>query len=318
MTNRLSIDGPSRARATWLPGTAHQQGAVSLALSAALWGLFWIPLRFLDEHGVTGLWAVVLVMAAVCVPSILILVLNRKLHTLKSIRTWLIGSALGLSIVLYFAGVIASDVIRVIFLFYLLPIWTTLAARIVYREPITRTRLIVIAMALSGLWLLLGGGNALPKPSNIGDWCGLLAGICWGVSLALIRGDNDTDAFGMVCTTAIGATVLAIVVAVLLLYADNDQLAGLPDIDSVALVATATLGFSLIILFPSMVGQIWGAQRVAAPTAALLTMTEILMATISAYWLIGTELNSISIIGAAIILIAVFIDITVQYRQAQH
>ena len=140
MRKRLSIDGPSRARANWLPGTAHQQGAVSLALSAALWGLFWIPLRFLDEHGVNGLWSVVLVMAAVCIPSILILVLTGKLHTVKSVQTWLIGSALGLSIVLYFAGVITSDVIRVIFLFYLLPIWTTLAARVIYKEPITRTR----------------------------------------------------------------------------------------------------------------------------------------------------------------------------------
>lgn len=318
MTNRLSIDGPSRARANWLPGTAHQQGAVSLALSAALWGLFWIPLRFLDKQGVTGLWSVALVMVGVCVPSILLLVLTGKLHTLKSVRTWFIGSALGLSIVLYFAGVIASDVIRVIFLFYLLPIWTTLAARVVYKEPITRTRLIVIAMALSGLWLLLGGGHAVPLPSNIGDWCGLIAGITWGVSLALIRGNDDTDAFGMVCTTAIGATVLAIAIAVILLYAGNDRLAGLPNIDSVALVAAATLGFSLMILFPSLLGQIWGAQRVAAPTAALLTMTEILMATVSAYWLIGTELNGISIIGAAIILMAVFIDIAVQYQQAQH
>lgn len=318
MTNPLSVDGPTHTRANWLPGTAHQQGAVSIAMSAALWGLFWIPLRFLDEHGVTGLWAVVLVMSAVCVPSILVLIFTNKLYTLKSGQNWFIGSALGLSIVLYFAGVIVSDVIRVIFLFYLLPIWTTLAARFVYKEPITRTRLIVIAMALSGLWLLLGGGNSLPVPTNIGDWCGLLAGITWGVSLAFIRSKEDTDAFGMVCTTAIGATVMAIAVAVLLLNAGNTQIAGLPDIDAVAIVAIATLGFSLVILFPSLVGQIWGAQRVAAPTAALLTMTEIMMATVSAYLLIGTELNGISIIGAAIILLAVFIDIAMQYRQTSN
>ncbi len=315
MTNQLSTNNQSRSRASWLPGTAHQQGAVSLALSAALWGLFWIPLRFLDEQGVTGLWAVVLVMLAVCVPSVLMLVLNNKLHTLKSRQTWFIGLALGLSIVLYFTGVIVSDVIRVIFLFYLLPIWTTLAARLVYKEPITRTRLFVIAMALSGLWLLLGGGNSLPVPKNIGDWCGLLAGITWGVSLAFIRGKEDTNAFGMVCTTAIGATIMATVIALLLLQSGNEQLAGLPEINSIAVVAAATLGFSLIILFPSLVGQIWGAQRVAAPTAALLTMTEIMMATLSAYLLIGTELNGVSIFGAAIILLAVFIDIAVQYKQ---
>jgi len=289
---------------------------VSVTLSAALWGLFWIPLRYLDEHGVTGLWAIVLVMAAVSVPSMMVLVFTNKLHTLKSVHTWFIGSALGLSVVLYFAGVIVSDVIRVIFLFYLLPIWTTIAARVVYKEPITRIRLAVIAMALTGLWLLLGGGNTLPIPANIGDWCGLLAGITWGVSLAFIHGKEDTDAFGMVCTTSIGATLMAIVVAVLLWNTGNTQLASLPKVDSYAAVTAASLGFSLIILFPSLVGQIWGAQRVAAPTAALLTMTEIMMATVSAYLLIGTELNTISIIGAAIILLAVLIDIAMQYKQA--
>jgi len=195
VTSPLSVDSQSRTRANWLPGTAHQQGALSVTLSAALWGLFWIPLRFLDEHGVTGLWAVVLVMSAVCIPSILVLIFTNKLNALKTGHTWFIGSALGLSIVLYFAGVIVSDVIRVIFLFYLLPIWTTLAARVIYKEPITRTRLVVIAMALSGLWLLLGGGNSLPVPSNIGDWCGLFAGITWGVSLAFIRDKEDADAY---------------------------------------------------------------------------------------------------------------------------
>jgi len=315
VTKPLSMGGKARLPANWLPGTAQQQGALSIALSAALWGLFWIPLRFLDEHGVTGLWAVVLVMATVSAPSTLVLILSRKLHVLKSRRTWLIGCSLGLSVVLYFAGVIVSDVIRVVFLFYLLPIWTTLAARIIYKEPITRKRLIVIAMALSGLWLLLGGGNTLPIPSNIGDWCGLFAGITWGVSLAFIRGKEDADASGMVCTTSIGAAVMAVVVAVLLLNSGNTQLASLPKVDSVAVVTAATVGFSLLILFPSLVGQIWGAQRIAAPTAALLTMTEIMMATVSAYLLIGTELNIVSIIGAATILSAVFIDIAMQYKE---
>jgi len=119
-----------------------------------------------------------------------------------------------------------------------------------------------------------------------------------------------------VCTTAIGASIMAIGVAFLLLNTGNTELVSLPNIDAVALVVAATLGFSLFILFPSLVGQVWGAQRVAAPTAALLTMTEIMMATVSAYWLIGTELNTISIIGAAIILLAVFIDIAIQYKSA--
>ncbi len=311
----FSTDTYSRVR--WLPGSVVQQGALSVALSAALWGLFWIPLRFLDERGVSGVTAVALVMFAGIIPSVLVLVSAKRLYTLKSAYAWCIGSSLGLSIVLYFTGVIISDVIRVIFLFYLLPIWTTLAARVLYGEPVTKLRLLVIALALIGLWLLLGGGNTIPMPSNVGDWCGLLAGITWGVSLAVIRGKDGIDARAMVCTTTVGATAIAIVAAMVLSLSGNSELVSIANVASWGQVLIATLLFAVLLLFPVLMGQVWGAQRVAAPTAALLTMTEVLVATVSAYLLIGTELNTVSMIGAAIILIAVLIDVAVQYMQEE-
>jgi len=321
VTNQASPDkvhnNDSYLRANWLPGNARQQGALSVALSAALWGLFWIPLRLLDDHGVNGVSAVALVMLAGVVPSIIVLVRANNLNSLKSVYPWFIGSALGMSIVLYFVGVIISDVIRVIFLFYLLPIWTTLAARVIYNEPITRLRLFIIVMALIGLWLLLGGGSKLPIPNHVGDWCGLLAGVCWGVSLAIIHGKDGIDASTMVCTTTISSSIIAIVAALLLLNTGNTELVSIVQVNSWLLVIAITLGFAFLMLFPALIGQIWGAQRIAAPTAALLTMSEVLVATVSAYLLIGTELNTVSMIGATIILVAVLIDIAVKFKQQE-
>lgn len=316
MTDHLPAHAKPPEPTSWLPGKAEQQGAISIAAGAALWGLFWIPLRFLNDHGVTGLWAVALVMSAVIVPSAIALVSANKLHTLRSGNAWFIGFAMGLSSVLYFTGVIVSDVIRVVFLFYLLPVWTTLAARLLYKEAITPMRLMVIGIALLGLWLLLGAEGGIPIPSNVGDWCGLFAGFCWGVSLALIRGKENANAGAIVCTTAITASFIALAAATLLLSTEHVELAALPSVDAPLLVLVATLAFSIFLLYPSLMGQIWGAQRVAAPTAALLTMTEILVATASAYYLVGTELTSVSFIGATIILVAVLFDIALKYRQA--
>jgi len=217
VTNHTRIAPNDQNRIHWLPGTAAQQGAISIALSAATWGIFWIPFRFLDESGLPGLWAVVVVMSAVSMAAIIALAKNKALHTLSSAKPWLIGSALGSSIVLYFAGIIVSDVIRVVFLFYLLPIWTTIAARLVYQEPITPSRLIIIVFALAGLWLLLGGGTELPLPSNMG-------------SLALIRGTEDTRATAMVCTTSVGATLMATITAFALLSLGNLELAAAPSV----------------------------------------------------------------------------------------
>ena len=317
MTNQSPASGESHLRVNWFPGSASVQGGIAVAFGAAFWGMFWIPLRYLDEHGVTGLWAVALVMGVLIIPATIALLLTGKLHTLGSFNTWFVGFAMGLSTVLYFTGVIITDVIRVVFLFYLLPVWATLSARLLYNEPITHSRMLVIALALIGMWLLLGGGSGLPIPSNIGDWCGLLAGFCWGVSLTLIRGKDDVDAGGMVLTTAVGATIIALGVASVLLVSSNTELGSVPPIDSLWAVLVPALGFSLLLLYPSLIGQIWGAQRIASPTAALLTMTEILVATVSAYLLIGTELNTISMLGALIILIAVSTDIALKFNQPE-
>ncbi len=293
----------------WLPGTAQQQGTWLVAIGSGLWGMFWIPLRYLDNNGITGLWAVSLVMSLLIVPAIALLALTATLQTLRSTDNWIIGSAFALSIVLYFVGVISSDVIRVIFLFYLLPVWATLTARIFYKEAISSVRLLAIALALLGLWMLLGEGSGLPLPANVGDWCGLLAGLSWGVSLVLMRGKKNVDAIAVVATTAIGATIVATTIATLLLVVGHSSYSALPNLTSKPVVLISALGFSFMLLYPSLISQAWGAQRVPAPRAALLTMTEIVVATVSAYVLIGTELNGVAMLGALVILVAVLLDV---------
>ena len=41
----------------------------------------------------------------------------------------------------------------------------------------------------------------------------------------------------------------------------------------------------------------------------MLTMTEIIVATLSAYFLIGTELGTLAFVGGALIVLAVVIDL---------
>ncbi len=87
----------------------------------------------------------------------------------------------------------------------------------------------------------------------------------------------------------------------------------LPLLSNTSVLLTVVF-FGAAILLPSMMVQIWGAGILPAPTAALLTMTEIIVATISAYILIGTELKGSSALGALVILIAVLADILIKRR----
>lgn len=291
-------------------------GAIAVTAGSAIWGLFWIPLRYLDELGMHGVWAIVLVMATATLAALIAVAWRQEWSDLRLSQPWSIGFALGLASVLYFIGVLFSDVVRVIFLFYLLPVWTTLAARLIYGEPIRPAQLPVIAAALIGVWLLLGGGSQLPLPQNIGDYCGLAAGMCWGISLALLRGRPIAGPAASSVAALGSGFMLALVVAIALsLLTDNPSLA-LPDETALQVGLPAAILFGSVVLFPAMFGQIWGARRIPAPTAALLTMAEIIVATISAGLLIGTELGPVSMIGGAVIVLAVCIDLVVQQRSA--
>jgi len=292
-------------------------GAFAVTAGAAVWGLFWIPLRYLDEAGITGLWSVALVMATASIPAVAVMIWKSESSDLLKKDTWLVGFALGLATVLYFFGILYSDVIRVIFLFYLLPLWTTLSARIIYGEPITRAQLWVITAALGGVWLLLGAGTSLPIPQNIGDWCGIGAGFCWGVSLSLLRGRDQTLPFASATATMLAALLLCVIAGsgLFLLNDSGVTATAIPTLESLSSVWLIALLFGVLILYPAMIGQIWGARRIPAPTAALLTMTEIIVATLSAGLLIGTELQPISMVGGLIIILAVGIDLLSRQRR---
>ena len=286
--------------------TSYQQGALAVGLGSAFWGLFWIPLRYLEQAGLPSLIAVALVLSLSGIAALVVCIYHRALTELTTPASWIIGINMGLATVLYFYGVMTSDVIRVIFLFYLLPVWTTLAARVIYGEPIGIPQIIVIMTAIIGLWLLLGGVKSIPMPSNAGDWCGLAAGICWGTSLALLKGKAwASPSVHCLCTFLSGALIALIAY---LLFTPDTHVQLLPLFANPLTLLIAT-GFSAIIVMPSMMGQVWGAGILPAPTSALLTMTEIIVATISAFLLIGTELSGASAVGALVILIAVLADI---------
>lgn len=288
------------------------RGALAIGAGAALWGLFWIPLRHLDTSGIGGLWSVALVGAAALLPALAFAAYRGELAALARRDVRLVGATLGLSGVLYFAGVLHSDVVRVVLLFYLLPVWTILAARVLHGEPIRVHHVVVIAAAFLGLWLLLGGGARLPLPRDAGDACGLAAGMCWGIGLALLRGRAGTPPYASTFAALLVMTTLAGGAATALGMLLPEAAAPPPRGDAAWRALPLALGFGVPVLFPALLGQIWGARQVSAATASLLTMTEILVATLSAWWLIGTTLDAMAFAGGALIVAAVLLDLVRQ------
>ncbi|MEM9329896.1 MAG: EamA family transporter [Pseudomonadota bacterium] len=288
--------------------TSATNGSLSIFFCASVFGLFWIPLHYFDENGLVALWAVAGINLSACLVGLPLAYFSKE--PIRPNLKWLVivGMGMGISNVLYFAGIILSDVVRVVFLFYLLPLWATLFSWLIFSEQIGKARMFALVIAFVGIWLLLGAGG-WPIPQNLGDVFGLLSGAGWAFGLTMIRGRDD---LGPLSTTASGL-VFAFSGAMLLGFFLSNFLPeiqpGMPGIADVSEIIIPLLLFGILVLWPTLFGQIWGAQYVAATTAALLTMSEILAATVSTTLLGESSMAFLSWVGAAMILIAILIDL---------
>ncbi|MEM7197841.1 MAG: DMT family transporter [Pseudomonadota bacterium] len=303
--------------------TKTTTGAWVIVLGASAWGLFWIPLRHIDQMGIQGIWAIAIIMGFASLVAIPMALAHDGLWGLRALRVWrkekavktmLIGICIGLTTVLYFVGVVITDVIRVVFLFYLLPVWAALLSRLIYGRKITPISALCIFAALGGLGLLLGADTGFPVPRDFGDWCGLAAGFFWGLGLSVIHDSDEISALATSASTFFFGAIMAGLAGLLLTTFGGSSLLVVPDTDAVITILPQAALFGIMILFPSMLGQIWGARHVEPHRAALLTMSEILLASASAYLLIGTDLTPIATIGGVIIVLSVLTDLWVKKR----
>ena len=130
--------------------------SLAVGAPAMFWGIFWIPVRRLDEGGIDGAWVMVALYAiAIVVLAPLAPLCWRRVRA----AGWgwvLTGVFTGGSFLLYGNAFLHTDVVHALFLFYLSPIWSVLLGRLILGESITKLRLLAIALGFGGLFTLGG------------------------------------------------------------------------------------------------------------------------------------------------------------------
>jgi drug/metabolite transporter (DMT)-like permease len=121
--------------------------ALALVLNALIWGTSWWPFRQLHEQaGLHPLWTT----AGIYLMAVLAIGASRPAAWRELARTpalWLIVLASGTTNASFNWGVTVGDVVRVVLLFYLMPLWAVLLARLLLHEPLTRGAMLRVAMA---------------------------------------------------------------------------------------------------------------------------------------------------------------------------
>jgi drug/metabolite transporter (DMT)-like permease len=213
---------------------------------------------------------------------------------------WLVvlGLASGWSNVGYVLGVLEGEVMRVLLLFYLSPLWAVLLARIFLGERLNRMGWLVVALSLGGALVMLWQPNGkLPLPTNRAEWLGLSAGVTF--ALSIVAGRHLGASVGD------GAKTLGVWLGVAALTAIG--LLFLPPASGFTLPSPAAVGWLLGLA--AAIGSVtyaaqYGGARIPASQSSVIFLFELVVAAIAAYWLTHERMELNEWVGAGMILTA--------------
>lgn len=275
--------------------TEARTAVASLVAGATIWGLIWYPYRVLEGAGLSGVRAAILTYLVALVLGVLVLA-SRGCCERPS--WWLLAvglSAAGCNIG-YVLGMLHGEVMRVLLLFYLAPLWTVLLARLLLGERAGRWGLRVILLSLAGAAVMLWQPRlGLPLPGNEAEWLGLGAGFLFALSNVLIRRTpqhsielKSTAVF--LCTVTVGLVAAA--------FEPPAALAGMKATHwaLVVIVGLVLLAINLVVQF--------GLTHVPANRAIVIFMFELAVAAVSAWLLAGEMMGFKEWLGGAMIVAA--------------
>ena len=278
--------------------------SLGLAFGAALWGLYWIPVRGIEQSGVSAYWTGPVIFAAstlLFVPLVLIRWRNFAAHWH---HTLIPGLLAGFAFSLYIASLNLTDVVRAILLFYMSPLWSTLLGIVVLKERLTGNRVLGLLLAFTGLYIVLVVESGLPIPRNTGDWFALTSGLCW--SVASVKLFQDGARFLIEKVTIF--IFFALLLSLLLMFWQLGNFDGLPG------AASLVNGWFWIVLvallmLPITYLTIWPATVLSPGRVGMLLMVEVIVGVASAALLTDEQFGLREFVGAALIISAGVVEV---------
>jgi drug/metabolite transporter (DMT)-like permease len=283
--------------------------AWALLAGAALWGVVWYPYRLLARAGIDGIWSTLLTYGLALLIGLILFPRHATALRRAPPLAIVMGLAIGWSNLAYVLGVLEGEIMRVLLLFYLAPLWTVPIARIVLGERLDRTGLWVMALAFAGAMTMLWRPEiGFPWPASRAEWFGLAAGLLFALGNVLVRRlEAMTDAAKSIVIWA-GVTVAALVHLPASHLGPAAALdAGLASWPLITAIALALVGLSLAMQY--------GLSRLPANRAIVILLFELVVAAIAAYLLTDEKLRLQDWIGGALIVAASVASGTIKPRE---
>jgi drug/metabolite transporter (DMT)-like permease len=273
-------------------------------LNAFVWGVSWWPFRQLQSQGLHPLWATVLVYSV----AVLVIAVARPHAFGQVLRTptlWVLVLASGATNAAFNWGVSIGDVVRVVLLFYLMPLWVVLLARLLLNEALTALAAGRVLLALGGAAIVLWpeGGQGLPLPRSLPDWLGVFGGFSFALNNVMLRREAHRPEESRALAMFIGGVLVAGSLATVLALRGQVPWPPAPTFAWLPLALVLSVFFLL-----SNVALQYGAARLPANVSSVVMLTEVLFASVSAM-LVGAGVMTVALaLGGMLILLAALLS----------
>lgn len=270
--------------------------ALALTLNAFTWGVSWWPFRQLEAAGLHPLWAtVVIYLLAVLAISVWQPQAWRTLATTPVL--WVLVLASGTTNAAFNWGVTVGDVVRVVLLFYLMPLWAVLLARALLGERLTAAAGLRVLLALAGaaivLWPADGGW---PLPRTLAEGLGVLGGFSFALNNVMLRREAQRPESARALAMFLGGALVAGLLALGL--GTQGQVPWPPAPAAGWMLGALAMGGAFLV---GNLALQYGAARLPANVTAVVMITEVLFASVSAVLLGAGTLSLPLLLGAALI-----------------
>ena len=287
-----------------LPRPRSAGPVLALMVNAFVWGVSWWPFRHLQAMGLHPLWATV----QIYVLSALAIIAWRpgSLRQLWRHRPlWLIFVASGATNATFNWAVSIGDVVRVVLLFYLMPLWSLLLARVLLKEKLTRSSVARVAMALVGAALVLShgepsAGGAGARVAVLPDLLAILGGFAFALNNVMLRREAAQPEEGRALAMFFGGAAVAGVTATALSMGAAAGVGWPAGLNAWLLPA---FGLAVAFMASNLCLQ-YGAARLSAAVTAVVMPCEVLFAALTSVWWGSATLHVTVLVGGALILAA--------------
>lgn len=272
---------------------------LSVGIGATLWGVIWFPMRVLEHGGLQGIWLTLIMFASAMIASLPYTYRAGVKMTRAPVWPVVLMIAAGWTNVAFVEAVLHGNVLRVLLLFYLSPLWATLLGRLFLRERVSRAAGLSLAVALAGALLMLWNPDVgLPWPGDRADWLALTSGLAFALANVATRGLHDVSLAAKVFCVGFGVTVMAAAIIALLHVA-------VPQVSFGIVGGAVVLGVCGILVMTFLVQ--YGVSHLPVYRSSVITLVELVAGAVSQALLTNEVVTAREWTGGALIALGAYL-----------